>query len=415
VPDSLVDAVTGIFKTTQLPPRPRLRSSAHFFRELNSSANASGVTPAGLKSFYHVSGTGSSDTSQAVFESLGQYASPSDLSSFESELGLTSEKIAKDIGGHTGSLLCFLNPNNCAETNLDVQYLMAISPVTPETYWYESNQNTPFESWIEAVASASNPPLINSISYGSIEPEVSSSVADTFNTEAMKLGTQGVTVFVSSGDDGVANFQARGKASACAYTPSFPASSPYVTAVGATQGGVTGGTETVCSSQTGGVITSGGGFSTKFDAPSYQKSAISEYFKTVSTQPVSGYVTGGRGYPDVAMAGHNYEVVIAGSLYSVSGTSASSPVVAAMASLVNAKLRANGGSSIGFINPTLYSVGGSFANSITQGNNKCTASTTCCSQGFYAASGWDPITGWGSVDYAKFENLFVKDSHAVVV
>merc|ERR1712096_107121 len=110
-----------------------------------------------------------------------------------------------------------------------------------------------------------------------------------------------------------------------------------------------------------------------------------------------------------------YEVVIAGSLYSVSGTSASSPVTAAMASLVNAKLRANGGTSIGFINPTLYAAGSSSFNSVTRGNNKCTASTTCCSQGFYAAEGWDPITGWGSVDFAKFESLFVKQDHAVVV
>merc|ERR1712151_66985 len=152
---------------------------------------------------------------------------------------------------------------------------------------------------------------VNSISYGSIEPEVASSVATAFNTEAMKLGTQGVTIFVSSGDDGVANFEARGDSGACGYTPSFPASSPYVTAVGATQGGITGGSEIVCSSQTGGGITTGGGFSTKFDAPSWQTDAISAYFSTVSPQPVSGYSTSGRGYPDIAMAGHNYEVVIA--------------------------------------------------------------------------------------------------------
>jgi len=292
--------------------------------------------------------------------------------------------------------------------------MIAVSPMTPETYWYESNQNTPFESWIEAVASTTNPPLVNSISYGSIEPEVASSLATTFNTEAMKLGAQGVTIFVSSGDDGVANFQARGDAAKCGYTPSFPASSPYVTAVGATQGGVTGGTEIVCSSQTGGVITTGGGFSTKFDAPSWQKNAISTYLSQVSPQPVSGYSTSGRGYPDIAMAGHNYEVVIAGKLYSVSGTSASSPVVAAMASLVNAKLSANGGTSLGFINPTLYQAGVGSFNSITSGNNKCTASTTCCAQGFTATAGWDPVTGWGSVDYAKFESLFVQVQQVVV-
>merc|ERR1712014_191696 len=55
---------------------------------------------------------------------------------------------------------------------------------------------------------------------------------------------------------------------------------------------------------------------------------------------------------------------------------------------------ANGGTSVGFINPTLYQAGASSFNSITSGNNKCTASTTCCSQGFTATAGWDPVTGW---------------------
>lgn len=85
-----------------------------------------------------------------------------------------------------------------------------------------------------------------------------------------------------------------------------------------------------------------------------------------------------------------------------------------MASLVNAKLSANGGASLGFINPTLYQAGVSSFNSITSGNNKCTASTTCCSQGFTATAGWDPVTGWGSVDYAKFESLFTQAQQVVV-
>jgi len=314
------------------------------------------------------------------------------------------EKIATDIGGHESDVQCQSNPNNCAEANLDVQYMMAVSPETPLTYWYDSNQNTPFEDWIEAVAAASDPPKINSISYGSLEPELSSSVMNTFNTEAQKLGAQGVTIFVSSGDDGVANFQARGDSAYCGYVPSFPATSPYVTAVGATQGGINGGAEIVCSAKTDGTITSGGGFSGQFKAPSWQTSTISNYFSTVSTQPESGYVTGGRGYPDLAMAGSDYEVVIAGSLYGVSGTSCSSPVVAGMTAMVNAQL----GTSVGFINPTLYAAGESSAafNDITKGNNKCTASTTCCSQGFYATKGWDPVTGLGSVDFANYKGLF---------
>jgi tripeptidyl-peptidase-1 len=263
--------------------------------------------------------------------------------------------------------------------------MIAMAPETPLTHWYVEDSETIFEDWIEQVAQTSNPPLVNSISYGGIEEQVPSSVTSAFNTEAMKLGAQGVSVFVSSGDDGVANFTARSDASGCGYHPSFPASSPYVTAVGATQGGVNGGSEVACSSDTGGQITTGGGFSTKYTVPSYQSAAIQDYMaSSAGKSAVSGY-TNGRGYPDIAMAGFNYQVVIAGKTVGVSGTSASSPVVAGFASLVNAKLAAGSAlKSVGFINPTLYQAGVSSFNDITSGNNKCAAKggvfqrTVCC-------------------------------------
>jgi len=377
-----------------------------------SSANSMNpVTPAGLKSFYHITGTGSSSTSQSVFEILGQTVSPSDLASFQNQFSLPSQTIANDIGGHESDSQCAVNPNSCIEANSDVQYMLAVSPGTPLTYWYDTNQYTPYEDWIEKVASSSNPPKVASISYGALEPELSSSVMNAFNTEAMKLGAQGVSVFVSSGDDGVANFQARGDQSACGYIPSFPASSPFVTAIGATQGGINGGSEIACSASTGGGITSGGGFSGHFSAPSYQTSQISDYFSALSTAPESGYAAGGRGYPDVSMAGADYEVVVGGQITGVCGTSLSSPVVAGMAAMVNAQL----GTSIGFINPTLYAAASGTFNDITQGDNKCTASSACCSQGFAATTGWDPVTGLGSVDFVRFKDLFSSLAHPPVV
>jgi len=85
-----------------------------------------------------------------------------------------------------------------------------------------------------------------------------------FNTEASKLSAQGVTIVVSSGDDGAVNIgcgscnpsqastqdncacQANSGSSTSSwagkkwtgngYFPSFPATCPYVTAVGATMG-----------------------------------------------------------------------------------------------------------------------------------------------------------------------------------
>jgi tripeptidyl-peptidase-1 len=413
LPEDIAEHVEGIFMTTQLPPP---MNPPPVLTPLDPAENTAHVDPATLKSYYKVTGEGSASVSQSVVETINQVASPSDLAAFQSEYSLPSQEIAKDIGGHNSDLICKFNPNSCAEANLDVQYMMAMAPGTPLTYWYDSNYETPFEDWIEQVAATENPPLVHSISYGGPEPLMAASVLNTFNTEAMKLGTQGISIFVSSGDDGVAGNGARGNISACGYTPSFPATSPYITAVGATQGGPVGGEEVACSGNTGGTITTGGGFSTNYAQPDWQASAVATFLSRDSSA-VSGYASG-RAYPDVAMAGFNYPVFIGGSSYLVSGTSASAPVVAGMVTLVNSRLAEQGKPPVGFINPTLYADNGAAFNDIVSGDNKCTAAgqggATCCSQGFNAVEGWDAATGWGSVSFDKFSELFGVSSAALV-
>jgi len=236
----------------------------------------------------------------------------------------------------------------------------------------------------------------------------------------MKLGTMGASVFVSSGDDGVANYMVSSKAQ-CAYNPSYPATSPYVTAVGATYASSwasPGEGEIVCQGNKGGTITSGGGFSATFDAPSYQTAAVAAYFQNVGTPPASGYAAGGRGYPDVSLSGFGYEVVIGDDIYSVCGTSCSAPTVAGMVSLINAIRVEAGASTVGFLNPAIYAAGAASAafNDVTQGENQCTADgAVCCTQGFSAAKGWDPTTGFGSVDFEAFKTLLTADLSAASV
>jgi len=289
-----------------------------------------------------------------------------------------------------------------------VQYIMAIAQNAPTTYWsIDSNSQDPFLDWSVALSNTTNPPLVHSISYGSIATEDPQQDMTRFNTEICVLGTQGVTVMVSSGDDGVANFEARNDPSQCGFSPSFPATSPYVTAVGATQGPDFGQPEIACSSSTNGLITTGGGFSIFFSRPSYQNSAVTNYLQNApNLPPVSQFNSQGRGYPDVAVLGHNYEVVIGGQTYIESGTSASSPVFAGMITLINDYRFSNGKGPLGFINPALYQIGGSsnkVFNDITSGENNCCAGEpgqqVCCQYGFNATTGWDPLTGWGSVNF----------------
>eukprot|EP01034_Spumella_vulgaris_P024355 gene24355-30684_t len=114
----------------------------------------------------------------------------------------------------------------------------------------------------------------------------------------------------------------------------------------------------------------------------------------------------GRGYPDLAVMGHNYLMVEGNVTKAVSGTSASTPVVAGMISLVNARRLREGKTSLGWLNPALYANYQSFVNDITSGSNNCAAGgKVCCDAGYNAATGWDPVTGLGSVNFTKFSDV----------
>jgi len=60
--------------------------------------------------------------------------------------------------------------------------MMAISQSTPMTYYYEANEEDPFVAFVEAIAAEASPPDVNSISYGSVESEISASTMEAFNT-----------------------------------------------------------------------------------------------------------------------------------------------------------------------------------------------------------------------------------------
>lgn len=194
------------------------------------------LAPDDIRTYYNMSLTtqGSAASGMAVFESNGQTYSPSDLATFQSRYvtGFPLQPVTTVMNNMVNDTLCALNPNICGESMLDLEYMMAMSPVSPMTFWYTYNY---FNDWLVEVANTPNPPLVLSISYGSTESYVSSGTHDSFTTAAIKLGVMGVTVIASSGDDGANDWSVRyNGASSCGYTPLFPCANPYVTAVGAT-------------------------------------------------------------------------------------------------------------------------------------------------------------------------------------
>lgn len=109
-----------------------------------------------------------------------------------------------------------------------------------------------------------------------------------------------------------------------------------------------------------------------FPLPSYQSTAVKNFFANhpppyTAAQYNNSQQT--RGFPDISANGANYVVAVDGTFSLVYGTSASSPVVGSIITLINEARFAIGKSSVGFINPTLYANPGALFD-ITQGGNQ---------------------------------------------
>jgi kumamolisin len=141
---------------------------------------------------------------------------------------------------------------------------------------------------------------------------------------------------------------------------------------------------------------SGGGVSVVFGLPSWQSEA---------GVPMNPAGAPGRGVPDVALNADpdtGYNVVFQGQATVVGGTSAASPMWAALFALINQSRAAKGLGPVGFVSTVLYKNGtGPEFHDIVLGNNSYNGVV-----GYSAGPGWDPVTGWGSVDGSALAALF---------
>ncbi|PKI85504.1 tripeptidyl-peptidase I [Malassezia vespertilionis] len=296
------------------------------------------------------------------------------------------------------------------EANLDVQVVIGMtwpvrtsfisvggSPAFRPDNFSPKNTNEPYAALLQYLLEQdANLPDVLSISYGDDEQTVPPKYARRVCSMFAALGLRGVSVFVASGDEGVGGK----KASHCqtndgeqkeTFLPNFPGSCPYVTVVGATQGF----NPEAATSKDIAKFYSGGGFSYYFARPKYQDNVVPQYIKDVmGNQYAHLYNQSGRAYPDISAQGSRYSIALNNSMTTESGTSASTPLVASIFSLLNDARFAKGKPSLGFVNPLLYkrlSQSNAF-NDVTEGS-----ATGCGNKtGFKAAPGWDAVTGFGT-------------------
>jgi len=273
-----------------------------------------------------------SNSSQAVAEFLGEYYASADLAKFFQLMSLPNTTVAKVVGPNDET-----HPGG--EATLDIEYLMALSVNISTEFWSTpggSAEGEPYADWLAQLAATEHIPWVHSISYGDIEAQWNEDDAKFVCNQLQYAGLRGVSMLFSSGDDGVANFEARQNTSFCKpFTPAFPATCPYVTVVGGTQFSTF--TSPICEqsynnmrlscdavgevaadSATGAVITTGGGFSNLFSRPDYQNRAVNSFMTLAQASnklpPPEYFNTNGRGYPDVSAMAHNFLIVMNGEI-----------------------------------------------------------------------------------------------------
>ncbi|KAF7586002.1 hypothetical protein BBP40_009725 [Aspergillus hancockii] len=417
------------------------------------------VTPACIQAMYNVSdGTKATKGNElGIFEDLGDVYSQEDLDLFFSTLAhKIPEGTHPALNAIDGAEAPADSANAGAESDLDFEISYPLiwpqnsilfqtdDPVYQNNYTFSGFLNNLLDAIDGSYCSESSPldPLypnpapggykgqrqcgvykptnVISVSYGGAEADLPIAYQRRQCQEFMKLGLQGVSVVVASGDSGVQGRGGSPTPSGClgkdgkVFAPDFPATCPYLTTTGGTYlppgADVHEHQEQATTS-----FASGGGFSNIYNRPDYQNTAVEQYFANTklsypyyesvdnSSFAANGgiYNRIGRAYPDVAAIADNILVFNKGLPTLIGGTSAGAPVFAALLTRINEERLAAGKSTVGFVNPVLYAHPEVF-HDVTKGSNE-----GCGTEGFPAAAGWDPVTGLGTPNYPELLELFM--------
>ncbi|HKE47809.1 MAG TPA: S53 family peptidase [Rhodanobacteraceae bacterium] len=341
--------------------------------------------------------------------------------------------------------------NDQAEATLDVQRVGSVAPGAAIDLIVSDDTNSidGINIAIDYAIDHDPPPAkVLSISFTSCEADNSRAVAESLDDFFGQAAAEGISVFVASGDAGVAGCAALDSAP----QPGEPkstnilCSSQYVTCVGGTEfadsenpaaywhstnaanflsaiGYIPEGAwnEPLNSHGTPQLASSGGGISAYLPKPSWQTGPGVPGANGRYTPDVSLHASTHEGY-FTCMAAANGSCVVAtsGSFSFIAGggTSASAPGIAGIAAILNQKT----GSAQGNLNPRLYQLAQSPGNGVfhdvtvaSSGVSGCTLATpSLCNNstpgpsglsgglaGYMVGTGYDEATGLGSVDAAN--------------
>lgn len=335
-----------------------------------ATAAVSGFTPSQLHTAYNTGSLGSgSGESVALWEFDG--FQQKNISAYDKQFGMSPSApatVSVDGANYNGS-----PSDGQGEVELDIEIVQGMAS-SVKTYVYEAPNSDQGQIDMANKIAGDDKVQVTSISWGECET-ASSSAAITSTDQALKQGaSEGISFYSASGDSGSDDC---GDGTTAV---DYPGSDPNVSSVGGTtlrtgSGGAY--KSEVAWNSNGGA--SGGGVSTVFKVPSWQKG--------------SG---GMRTVPDIssdADPNTGFAVYSAGAWQVYGGTSCAAPMWAGFTALFDAK----SATKLGNPNPALYKVGDTSGaiHDITSGNNGA----------YKAGAGYDEVTGLGSYNGAKLAAL----------
>lgn len=415
IPSALAGLITGVHGLDQRRVAHRKSSGA----ALAAAPVSQPLTPADLEARYRFPKGNAAGQTVAIAEfgeplNSGQFLPPlylpTDVDAFLTKHGLpkaTVQIVPVNLTPLTLSDVQQLPPqlanaaaDEAVEVMMDVEIVAALCPQATIKVLFATFDQKGWVDLLDALTSApAAVPVALSVSWGSAEDsgDWSASALAAINQRLQIAAMHGITVCVSSGDDGSGDGQPGKRAHV-----DFPAASPFVLAVGGTQLNAPGVSpnevawwETPGRRTKKGGGASGGGVSTKFPRPKWQD---------VSVKSLNHAAIDGRVVPDVAaLAGEPlYDLVFLGRTSPNGGTSASAPLWASMIARVNAQLPQ--AKRQRFLTPLLYAkpsggkaLGQAVCRDITVGTN---ASHPSPGVGYESGTGYDAVTGWGVPDGA---------------
>jgi len=405
-------------KPTPVRPRRQLPTYAQLCAAIAPNATPGYIPcpydPAGLAAATGFANSGASGAGQriAIVEAYGSPTLAGDLQLFDATFGVRSARVTQ-IGPTTFDAS---NPNAQGwdlETNLDAEWAHALAPdASIRLYVAPTSSSDLLFAQVDQIVADDSAHLV-SLSWDDPEDLVPPALLLAQNTVFLAAAVEGIGVDVATGDCG--------DNSACLGVPTanFPASSPFVTAVGGVSllhdGTLTPWGTAVCYEE---LATSapgipacsnpppafdgggGGGYSAVFAAPPWQRVA-------------AGFDNPMRGLPDVSMDADPYSGVwmtLDGGYLPIGGTSLAAPTFTAVMALADQVARR----PHGLATPWLYQVA-SPAGAVRDvlptttsllylslGSRNLYQIGFGTDQGLLAGTGWDDATGLGIPTGSEF-------------